>query len=77
MFQFHNYNNQNNNLPFIKQKDNQNSNSNTYINNNPIYKKMYSLNSEFLLKNNYKPIINNIKERSISTSKTNIPNLYK
>ena len=74
MFQFHNYNNQNNNLPFIKQKDNQNSNSNTYINNNPIYKKMYSLNSEFLLKNNYKPIINNIKERSISTSKTNREN---
>ena len=70
MFQFHNY--QNNNLPFIHQKENQNENS--YLNNNPIYKKIYSLNSEFLLKNNYKPIFNNREERAISTSKTNREN---
>ena len=72
MFQFHNYNYQNNNLPCIKQKENQNENS--YLNNNPIYKKIYSLNSEFLLKNNYKPIFNNREERAISTSKTNREN---
>ena len=69
MFQFHNY--QNNNLPFIHQKENQKQNSNNNINNYPLYKKIHSLNSEFLLKNHHKPIINNREQRTISTTKTN------
>ena len=63
----HNYQYDSNNLPFIKSKENNITSNTNYNNMHPVYREIFSLNNNYILKTN-RPLFTQKDSRSISTS---------
>ena len=63
----HNYQYDSNNLPFIKSKDNNIISNTNYNNMHPVYREVFSLNNNYILKTN-RPLFTQKEGRSILTS---------
>ena len=62
-----NYEYDSNNLPFIKSKENNITSNTNYNNMNPVYREIFSLNNNFILKTN-RPLFTQKEGRTVSTS---------
>ena len=62
-----NYEYDSNNLPFIKSKENNIASNTNYNNMNPVYREIFSLNNNFILKTN-RPLFTQKEGRTVSTS---------